>query len=86
MRRVGEALSADNDLDAGFRMLMTDTTNMADVSTTVDALGQGELVEMVDSVKSDRTDVEVPERVFLVDPSGAVTRTRVRLPASAPLR
>ena len=36
----------------------------------------------VDRAKPDRKDIEVAERIFLVDPSGAVTKTRVRLPGS----
>ena len=40
----------------------------------------------VDRIKPDRKDIEVPERIILVDPSGVVTKTRVRLPGSARLR
>ena len=36
----------------------------------------------VDRVKPDRRDAEGPERVILVDPSGVVTKVRVRLPSS----
>ena len=35
----------------------------------------------VDRVKPDRKDVEAPERVILVDPSGVATKARVRMPA-----
>lgn len=37
----------------------------------------------VDRSKPDRRNAEVPERVFLVDPAGVVTKSRLRLPAAA---
>ncbi len=37
----------------------------------------------VDRPKPERRNAEVPERVFLVHPSGVVTRSRVRLPVAA---
>ena len=52
-------------LDTGFRTLRVDTTNMADVSATADAVGQGELAGMIDSVKPDRTDEDLLFQVLL---------------------
>lgn len=65
LRRVGEALGSASEADNGFRMLRVDTTNMADSSTTADALGQGELAAMVDSVKADRNDEDLLFQVLL---------------------
>ena len=52
-------------LDTGFRTLRADTTNMSDISATADALGQGELTGMIDSVKPDRTDEDLLFQVLL---------------------
>ena len=75
---MGESagLAAD-DLDGGFRALKLDTTNMVDVSATADALGQGELTGMIDSVKPDRTDEDLLFQVLLdwgLDLSLPITR------------
>ena len=56
---------AGDAMDTGFRALRVDTTNMADVSTAADALGQGELAGMIDSVKPDRTDEDLLFQVLL---------------------
>ena len=52
-------------LDIGFRSLRVDTTNMADTSMTADALGQGDLLNSIDSVKSDRSDEDLLFQVLL---------------------
>jgi adenine-specific DNA-methyltransferase len=65
LRRVGEAIGKASEIDAGFRMLRVDTTNMADTSTTADALGQGELDGMIDSVKPYRSDEDLLFQVLL---------------------
>jgi adenine-specific DNA-methyltransferase len=46
---------ADSSLDTGFRALMIDTTNMADVLRTPDETDQQALIGLEDSVKADRT-------------------------------
>ena len=63
--------------DMGFRTLRVDSTNMADTSTTANALGQGELTGMIDSVKPDRTDEDLLFQVLLdwgLDLSLPITR------------
>jgi len=52
-------------LDVGFRSLHVDTTNMAEISTTADALDQGDLLDAIDSVKPDRTDEDLLFQVLL---------------------
>ncbi|MBN6811533.1 site-specific DNA-methyltransferase [Kocuria indica] len=52
-------------LDVGFRALRVDTTNMADTNMTADALGQGELLDAINSVKPDRTDEDLLFQVLL---------------------
>ncbi|MGP5090650.1 site-specific DNA-methyltransferase [Brachybacterium tyrofermentans] len=51
--------------DFGFRTLRVDTTSMADTSKTADALQQGELTALIDSVKPDRTDEDLLFQVLL---------------------
>lgn len=63
LRRVRNTI--DSKTDTGFRMLRIDTTNMAEVSTTADVLGQGELAGMIDSVKPDRTGEDLLFQVLL---------------------
>jgi adenine-specific DNA-methyltransferase len=65
LRRVGDAIGMAGVTDAGFRVLRVDTTNMADTRTTADALAQGELTGMIDSVKPDRTDEDLLFQVLL---------------------
>jgi len=60
MRRAGAAiktrttLTAPN-LDAGFRAIKIDTSNMRDVYYAPDAVAQGDLLAQVDNIKPDRT-------------------------------
>lgn len=70
IRRVGAHIHDEMGLDAtgldlGFRSLRIDTSNMADVSASADALGQGELTEMVDNIKPGRTDEDLLFQVLL---------------------
>jgi adenine-specific DNA-methyltransferase len=65
MRLVGEQFAGDLTIDAGFRVLKVDTTNMEDVLRTPDALGQDELDLYADSVKPDRTAEDVLFQVLL---------------------
>jgi adenine-specific DNA-methyltransferase len=60
-----EADLATASLDIGFRTLRTDSINIADTSTTADALNQGELNGMIDSVKPDRTNEDLLFQVLL---------------------
>ncbi|MBX3089802.1 MAG: site-specific DNA-methyltransferase [Cryobacterium sp.] len=62
---AAQGLLDGNWQDIGFRSLRVDTTNIADVSATADALGQRELVRMVSSVKSDRTDEDLLFQVLI---------------------
>ena len=69
-QQVGEAHASQlnlrsEPLDVGFRAFRVDTTNMADISTTADALGQGELSEVIDSIKPNRTDEDLLFQVML---------------------
>jgi adenine-specific DNA-methyltransferase len=65
LRRVSDTIDKANGIDAGFRVLRVDTTNMADTSTTPDALGQRDLLKMIDSVKPDRTDEDMLFQVLI---------------------
>jgi len=65
MRLVREQFTSDLTIDAGFRVLKVDTTNMEDVLRTPDALSQDELDLYADSVKPDRTAEDVLFQVLL---------------------
>lgn len=52
-------------LDVGFRSMRVDTTNMAEVDASADALSQGEVLNAIDSVKPDRTDEDLLFQVLL---------------------
>lgn len=68
---------ASLDLDAGFRTLRVDTTNVADVLDAPDDLIQSSLEDAVDSVKPDRSDEDLLFQVMLdwgLDLSLAITR------------
>lgn len=60
IRRAGASIKADNalsapHLDAGFRVLKIDTSNMKEVFYSPDQASQGDLLAQVDNIKSDRT-------------------------------
>ncbi len=58
VRRAGRAIGARDEGkggDFGFRVLKVDTSNMKDVYYRPDELKQGDLLDMVDNVKEDRT-------------------------------
>ena len=60
IRRAGKkilegACHPDWNRDVGFRVLKIDTSNMKDVYYRPDELKQGDLLDMVDNVKEDRT-------------------------------
>lgn len=52
-------------VDTGFRVLKVDSSNMADVYYTPDALGKGDLFAQVEHIKSDRTDEDLLFQVLL---------------------
>jgi adenine-specific DNA-methyltransferase len=68
IRRASSAV-ADSlngvEVDGGFRSLRIDTTNMAETTGTVDAIDQGDLTGMIDSVKPNRTDEDLLFQVML---------------------
>ena len=59
------AQSADKKLDIGFRVLKTDTSNMADIYYTPDALEKGNLELFVDNIKPDRTPEDLLFQIML---------------------
>lgn len=64
LRRVGAGLGGQS-VDVGFRALSVDDSNMLDSLAAPDALGQTDLVGMIDSVKPDRTDEDLLFQVLL---------------------
>ncbi|WP_113479712.1 DNA methyltransferase [Hyphomicrobiales bacterium] len=54
-RILREEAQSDWNKDVGFRVLAIDTSNMKDVYYRPDELKQGDLLDMVDNVKEDRT-------------------------------
>lgn len=54
-RILREEAQSDWNKDVGFRVLAIDTSNMKDVYYRPDKLKQGDLLDMVDNVKEDRT-------------------------------
>jgi len=59
------SLSFHNSLDVGFRVLKIDTSNMADVYYTPDALDQNTLFTQTDNIKPDRTPEDLLFQVLL---------------------
>ncbi|WP_375056160.1 site-specific DNA-methyltransferase [Zobellella sp. DQSA1] len=51
--------------DLGFRVLKVDTSNMADIYYSPDAIGQGSLDLLVDNIKPDRTEEDLLFQVLL---------------------
>ena len=68
-------------LDIGFRVLKTDTSNMADVYYTPDALDKTKLDLFTDNIKPDRTDEDLLFQVLLdwgVDLALPITRQTIQ--------
>lgn len=66
IRRAGKKISENNpQVDTGFRVLKIDTSNMADVYYTPDAVTQGDLLSAVDNIKPDRTAFDLLFQVML---------------------
>jgi len=62
---LAESSSASHDLDTGFRVLKVDSSNMADVFYTPDALSQHALLDAVSNIKYDRTPEDLLFQVLL---------------------
>ena len=70
IRRAGKKLLEDTchqnwAKDVGFRVLKIDTSNMADVFYTPDAVTQADLIDTVDNIKPDRTAEDLLFQVML---------------------
>lgn len=70
IRRAGKKIKEDQaltsqDLDIGFRVLKVDTSNMADVYYTPDAIKQDLVSGMMDNIKPDRTPEDLLFQVLL---------------------
>ena len=70
IRRAGEKIKAESplttqDLDIGFRVLRLDSSNMEDVYYTPDKFDEANLFNMVDNVKTDRTEEDLLFQVML---------------------
>jgi len=70
IRRAGAAVrqkegATQGNRDTGFRVLKIDTSNMADVYYTPDALDKGQLDLLVDNIKPDRTPEDLLFQVML---------------------
>ena len=62
IRRAGEKIKSENpdkDLDIGFRVLRIDSTNMKDVYYKPSDTTQKTLLDAVDNIKSDRSDMDL---------------------------
>lgn len=70
IRRAGKKIKEEQgltaqDLDIGFRVLKVDTSNMADVYYTPDAIKQDLVSRMMDNIKPDRTPEDLLFQVLL---------------------
>ena len=66
IRRAGKKISEGNSrVDTGFRVLKIDTSNMADVYYTPDAMTQDGLFAAVDNIKPDRSAFDLLFQVML---------------------
>lgn len=65
IRRSGEGLTEGKSTDTGFRVLKVDTSNMADIYYSPDALEKANLELFVDNIKTDRTAEDLLFQVML---------------------
>ena len=65
IRRAGKQIGEGRRLDVGFRVLKTDTSNMADVYYAPDALDKAKFDLFVDNIKPDRTPEDLLFQVML---------------------
>lgn len=85
IRRAGRKIKEENpitttDLDTGFRVLKVDSSNMADIYYTPDAVNQDKLLWMSENIKEDRTPEDLLFQVLLdwgVDLSLPVTKETI---------
>lgn len=85
IRRAGKKIREENpitttDLDIGFRVLKVDSSNMADIYYTPDAVNQDRLLWMSENIKEDRTPEDLLFQVLLdwgVDLSLPVTKVKI---------
>ncbi|WP_427869872.1 site-specific DNA-methyltransferase [Leucobacter luti] len=64
-RILGESKSSDWAGDIGFRAFTVDTSNFAEITTTPDATDQDTLLDLVESVKGDRSGLDVLFEVLI---------------------
>jgi len=87
IRRAGKKIKEENaltapDLDIGFRVLKVDTSNLAEVYYTPDAVSQDLLSDQVDNIKPDRTAEDLLFQVMLdwgVDLSLPIVREKWKM-------
>lgn len=85
IRRAGKKIREENpitttDLDIGFRVLKVDSSNMADIYYTPDAVNQDRLLWMSENIKEDRTPEDLLFQVLLdwgVDLSLPVAKVKI---------
>lgn len=69
LRRAGKKIKFQcldpNSIDAGFRVLKIDTSNMSDIYYSPDQISQGSLDLLVNNIKEDRTDEDLLFQVLL---------------------
>lgn len=70
IRRAGRKIKEENplttqELDIGFRVLKTDSSNMADVFYLPDAVDKNDLLSLVDNIKPDRTAEDLLFQIIL---------------------
>ena len=68
IRRAGKKIKKENtapNLDTGFRVLKVDSSNMADVYYTPDAVKQKNLDRLIDNIKDDRSTEDLLFHVLL---------------------
>lgn len=70
IRRAGRKIKEENplttqELDIGFRVLKTDSSNMADVFYLPDAVDKNDLLSLVDNIKPDRTAEDLLFQIML---------------------
>lgn len=64
-KKIGAEAGKDKELDLGFRVLKVDTSNMADVYYTPDAITQADLLSHIDNIKPDRSPEDLLFQVML---------------------
>ena len=81
IRRAGKQIGEGRQLDVGFRVLKTDTSNMADVYYAPDALDKAKFDLFVDNIKPDRTPEDLLFQVMLdwgVDLALSITKQSIQ--------